>query len=198
VVDVRSDLLPWQLTDQYARLSQSCAVRICTVEDIYLAANTRLLLGIERLTLFPALNISLDGDKSEDTHPDGHALQGGTDSYKERTIYPNVGVEGYMPVGENMAAGGFDESIVDYEEYATSTAPWGLGFPYYDYMYESKTTELTIYPSFTYELSPSIMLIATGFWTPLSRESGTFYYRTASTDRASTPGRRTGASRPGG
>ncbi|GAH88819.1 unnamed protein product, partial [marine sediment metagenome] len=79
---------------------------------------------------------------------------------------------------------GFDESIVDYEEYATSTDPWGAGLPYYDYMNEAKTTQLTVYPSLTYELSSAIMLIATGFWVPLSKESGTSYARTASTDKS--------------
>ena len=287
--------------------------------EVAIQQNPSVILDIERLTLFPRLNISLYGDKSENTRPDGHAQERGTDSYKERAIYPLVGVEGYIPIRENMVAGGmlsfdpywwkeeeewkdynfagedvteedankfrtiqgggglaiglwpielgaclsyynykdpaeeeynqisgnpattetyttegakainkrnifgvavgarypheamtaglgvtfslntydmnkwliavdkngdgFDESIVDYEEYATSTDPWGAGLPYYDYMNEAKTTQLTVYPSLTYELSPAIMLIATGFWVPLSKESGTSYARTASTDK---------------
>lgn len=38
------DLIPWQLTDQYVRLRNSCAVPICTGEDIYLKENFRPLL----------------------------------------------------------------------------------------------------------------------------------------------------------
>jgi len=38
------DMIPWQYTDQYVRLSQSCAVPICTGEDIYLKENFRPLL----------------------------------------------------------------------------------------------------------------------------------------------------------
>ena len=38
------DLIPWQLTDQYVRLRNSCTVPICTGEDIYLKENFRPLL----------------------------------------------------------------------------------------------------------------------------------------------------------
>ena len=38
------DMIPWQLTDQYVRLRNSCAVPICTGEDIYLKENFRPLL----------------------------------------------------------------------------------------------------------------------------------------------------------
>lgn len=38
------DMIPWQLTDQYVRLKNSCAVPICTGEDIYLKENFRPLL----------------------------------------------------------------------------------------------------------------------------------------------------------
>jgi L-alanine-DL-glutamate epimerase-like enolase superfamily enzyme len=38
------DMVPWQYTDQYARLSQSCATPIATGEDIYLKENFRPLL----------------------------------------------------------------------------------------------------------------------------------------------------------
>ncbi len=38
------DPVPWQYTDQYVRLSQSCAVPICTGEDIYLKEGFRPLL----------------------------------------------------------------------------------------------------------------------------------------------------------
>ena len=33
------DMIPWQFTDQYARLSDSCTTPICTGEDIYLKEN---------------------------------------------------------------------------------------------------------------------------------------------------------------
>ena len=39
------DLIPWQYTDQYVRLSQSCTTPICTGEDIYLRENFRPLLA---------------------------------------------------------------------------------------------------------------------------------------------------------
>jgi L-alanine-DL-glutamate epimerase-like enolase superfamily enzyme len=39
------DLLPWQYTDQYARLRQAVRVPICTGEDIYLKENFRPLLA---------------------------------------------------------------------------------------------------------------------------------------------------------
>jgi gluconate/galactonate dehydratase len=38
------DMVPWQLTQQYVKLSQSCTVPICTGEDIYLKENFRPLL----------------------------------------------------------------------------------------------------------------------------------------------------------
>jgi len=38
------DLIPWQYTDQYVRLSQSCTTPLCTGEDIYLKENFRPLL----------------------------------------------------------------------------------------------------------------------------------------------------------
>lgn len=38
------DPVPWQYTQQYVRLSQSCSVPICTGEDIYLKENFRPLL----------------------------------------------------------------------------------------------------------------------------------------------------------
>lgn len=38
------DMIPWQLTAQYARLSHSTTIPICTGEDIYLAENFRPLL----------------------------------------------------------------------------------------------------------------------------------------------------------
>jgi len=38
------DMIPWQYTDQYVRLSQSCAVPVCTGEDIYLKESFRPLL----------------------------------------------------------------------------------------------------------------------------------------------------------
>ena len=38
------DLIPWQYTDQYVRLSQSTTTPICTGEDIYLKENFRPLL----------------------------------------------------------------------------------------------------------------------------------------------------------
>ena len=38
------DPIPWQYTDQYVRLSQSCAVPICTGEDIYLKEGFKPLL----------------------------------------------------------------------------------------------------------------------------------------------------------
>jgi gluconate/galactonate dehydratase len=38
------DMIPWQYTDQYLRLTQSCAVPICTGEDIYLKEGFRPLL----------------------------------------------------------------------------------------------------------------------------------------------------------
>jgi gluconate/galactonate dehydratase len=38
------DMVPWQLTDQYVRLAQSCTTPICTGEDIYLKENFLPLL----------------------------------------------------------------------------------------------------------------------------------------------------------
>jgi len=38
------DMIPWQFTEQYKRLSSSCTVPICTGEDIYLKENFRPLL----------------------------------------------------------------------------------------------------------------------------------------------------------
>jgi L-alanine-DL-glutamate epimerase-like enolase superfamily enzyme len=38
------DMVPWQLTDQYVRLANSCNTPICTGEDIYLKENFRPLL----------------------------------------------------------------------------------------------------------------------------------------------------------
>ncbi len=38
------DMVPWQFTDQYERLAQSCATPICTGEDIYLKEGFRPLL----------------------------------------------------------------------------------------------------------------------------------------------------------
>ena len=38
------DMLPWQLTDQYVRLSQATVAPVCTGEDIYLKENFRPLL----------------------------------------------------------------------------------------------------------------------------------------------------------
>jgi L-alanine-DL-glutamate epimerase-like enolase superfamily enzyme len=38
------DMVPWQLTDQYVKLSQSTTVPICTGEDIYLKENFKPLL----------------------------------------------------------------------------------------------------------------------------------------------------------
>ena len=37
------DMLPWQMTDQYVRLAQSCTTPICTGEDIYLKENFKPL-----------------------------------------------------------------------------------------------------------------------------------------------------------
>ena len=38
------DMLPWQMTDQYVRLANSCTTPVCTGEDIYLKENFRPLL----------------------------------------------------------------------------------------------------------------------------------------------------------
>jgi gluconate/galactonate dehydratase len=38
------DMLPWQYTDQYVRLSHSCSTPLCTGEDIYLKENFKPLL----------------------------------------------------------------------------------------------------------------------------------------------------------
>ena len=38
------DMIPWQLTDQYARLARATTIPICTGEDIYLKENFRPLL----------------------------------------------------------------------------------------------------------------------------------------------------------
>jgi len=38
------DMVPWQFTDQYVRLSHACTTPICTGEDIYLKENFRPLL----------------------------------------------------------------------------------------------------------------------------------------------------------
>jgi len=38
------DMVPWQLTDQYVRLAQSCTTPICTGEDIYLKEGFKPLL----------------------------------------------------------------------------------------------------------------------------------------------------------
>ena len=38
------DMLPWQMTDQYVRLANSCVTPVCTGEDIYLKENFRPLL----------------------------------------------------------------------------------------------------------------------------------------------------------
>ena len=38
------DMIPWQLTDQWARLAESCATPVCTGEDIYLKEGFRPLL----------------------------------------------------------------------------------------------------------------------------------------------------------
>ncbi len=38
------DMLPWQYTEQYVRLSRACSTPICTGEDIYLKENFRPLL----------------------------------------------------------------------------------------------------------------------------------------------------------
>ncbi|MBN1401783.1 MAG: mandelate racemase/muconate lactonizing enzyme family protein [Anaerolineae bacterium] len=38
------DMLPWQLTDMYVRLANSCTTPICTGEDIYLKENFKPLL----------------------------------------------------------------------------------------------------------------------------------------------------------
>lgn len=38
------DMIPWQYTDQYVRLSHSCTIPICTGEDIYLKENFKPLL----------------------------------------------------------------------------------------------------------------------------------------------------------
>ncbi|MBN1400565.1 MAG: mandelate racemase/muconate lactonizing enzyme family protein [Anaerolineae bacterium] len=39
------DMIPWQMTDQYVRLAQSCTTPICTGEDIYLKENFEPLLA---------------------------------------------------------------------------------------------------------------------------------------------------------
>ena len=39
------DMLPWQFTDMYVRLAQSCTTPICTGEDIYLKESFRPLLA---------------------------------------------------------------------------------------------------------------------------------------------------------
>jgi gluconate/galactonate dehydratase len=39
------DMIPWQMTEQYARLARSCTTPICTGEDIYLKENFRPLLA---------------------------------------------------------------------------------------------------------------------------------------------------------
>ena len=38
------DMIPWQMTDQYVRLANSCQTPICTGEDIYLKENFKPLL----------------------------------------------------------------------------------------------------------------------------------------------------------
>lgn len=38
------DMIPWQLTNQYVRLSNSCSIPICTGEDIYLKENFKPIL----------------------------------------------------------------------------------------------------------------------------------------------------------
>ncbi len=45
------DLLPWQLTEQYSRLADQCAVPLCTGEDIYLKENFEPLLKTRALSI---------------------------------------------------------------------------------------------------------------------------------------------------
>jgi gluconate/galactonate dehydratase len=45
------DMIPWQYTDQYIRLSQSCAVPIATGEDTYLKENFKPLLERHAVSL---------------------------------------------------------------------------------------------------------------------------------------------------
>lgn len=68
------DMIPWQLTKQYARLAKSTAVPICTGEDIYLKENFRPLLesgGVsvihpDILTVGGVLELKKVGDMAQD------------------------------------------------------------------------------------------------------------------------------------
>ena len=68
------DMIPWQLTNQYARLAKSTAIPICTGEDIYLKENFRPLLeagGVsvihpDILTVGGVLELKKVGDMAQD------------------------------------------------------------------------------------------------------------------------------------
>lgn len=68
------DMIPWQLTSQYARLAKSTAVPICTGEDIYLKENFKPLLeagGVsvihpDILTVGGVLELKKVGDMAQD------------------------------------------------------------------------------------------------------------------------------------
>lgn len=68
------DMIPWQLTNQYARLAKSTAVPICTGEDIYLKENFKPLLesgGVsvihpDILTVGGVLELKKVGDMAQD------------------------------------------------------------------------------------------------------------------------------------
>jgi len=68
------DMVPWQMTDQYVRLSRATRIPICTGEDIYLKENFRPLLesrGVsvvhpDVLTVGGILELKKVGDLSQD------------------------------------------------------------------------------------------------------------------------------------
>ena len=45
------DMVPWQLTDQYVRLSRATSIPICTGEDIYLKENFKPLLELRAVSI---------------------------------------------------------------------------------------------------------------------------------------------------
>ncbi|MFW6213057.1 MAG: hypothetical protein ACOC8L_09170 [Spirochaetota bacterium] len=83
-------------------------------------------------------------------------------------------------------ADGYRDTVVPYEEYATSTEAWGLGFSFYDSKDETRETVVALYPHLLYELSDPLTLVASGYWFPISSSVVTFYERTAETDESIT------------
>jgi len=99
-------------------------------------------------------------------------------NFSSETIDMSTGL-----IAVDETGNGYRQTLVDINTFETSTQPWGAALAYYSHKNTESLTNLNLYPSATYELSPKLTVLASGFWKPVGTDNTITYTRTASTDK---------------